>query len=163
MIGIIKRTFYDAPPSQIHYRYILTSVNAKKELVVFMHQSASCEWCYESMMKEYSERGHDCYAPDMPGFGGSYDPAEDPTSTRYYVEIYMGLFCHLHLPKMHLVGHHSGAALALEMRRFIQEEIFTCTLSAPALATPEEQGAMFKTLAAEWSKPKEDGSHLTKA
>jgi pimeloyl-ACP methyl ester carboxylesterase len=67
MTGIIKRAFYDAPKGQVHYRYILTDVEEKKAPVVFLHQSASCGWAYQSMMKEYALRGHDCYAPDMPG------------------------------------------------------------------------------------------------
>ena len=68
MTGVIKRAFYDAPLGQVHYRYILSSAKDKKAAVVFLHQSASCGWCYQTMMLEYAERGHDCYAPDMPGF-----------------------------------------------------------------------------------------------
>lgn len=67
MVEKIKRAFYDAPSGQIMYRYILASTNKNKAPVVFMHQSPSCGRCYESIMKEYAERGHDCYAPDMPG------------------------------------------------------------------------------------------------
>ncbi|KUJ21552.1 alpha/beta-hydrolase [Mollisia scopiformis] len=147
MTGNIKRAFHDAPLGQIHYRYIFTSATEKKAPVVFLHQSASCGWCYQSMMKD---------------FGASYDPVEDSTSTRYYVDIFMGLFRHLRLPKMHLVGHHSGAALAMEMSAVYPSEVFTCALSGPALAIPEEQAKMFKNLARELSKPKEDGSHLMK-
>jgi pimeloyl-ACP methyl ester carboxylesterase len=67
MLGVIKRAFWDAPQGQIHYRYILTTATEKKAPVVFLHQSASCGWAYQSMMKQYADRGHDCYAPDMPG------------------------------------------------------------------------------------------------
>jgi alpha-beta hydrolase superfamily lysophospholipase len=73
----------------------------------------------------------------------------------------MGLFRYLNLPKIHLVGHHAGASMALEIASVYPDEIFTCALSAPALATAEEQAAMFKVLAAEWNRPKEDGSHLS--
>lgn len=67
MAGVIKRAFWDAPEGQIHYRYILATAAEKKAPVVFLHQSASCGWAYQSMMKAYATRGHDCYAPDMPG------------------------------------------------------------------------------------------------
>jgi pimeloyl-ACP methyl ester carboxylesterase len=66
----------------------------------------------------------------------------------------------LKLGKVHLFGHHAGSGLAMEMAAVYPEEILTAALSAPALATPEMQASMFVTIAAEWSKPKEDGSHL---
>jgi pimeloyl-ACP methyl ester carboxylesterase len=74
----------------------------------------------------------------------------------------MGLFRNLKLPKMHLIGHHSGAALSMEMASVYPEEFHSVALSGPALATPEEQAAMFKTIAYKWSEPEEDGSHLMK-
>jgi hypothetical protein len=67
MVGTIRKAFYDAPDGQILYRYLLTDATEKKAPIVFLHQSASCGQCYHTMMKEYAERGHDCYAPDMPG------------------------------------------------------------------------------------------------
>ncbi|KAH8653071.1 Alpha/Beta hydrolase protein, partial [Tricladium varicosporioides] len=158
----IKRAFHDTTHGQIHYRYILTSATPKKAPLIFLHQTASCGWVYQNMMEEYAERGHDCYAPDMPGFGGSYDPTKDPKSSRFYVDVFMGLFHDLKLPKVHLVGHHTGAGLAIEMAAIYPSSILTVMLSAPALATPGEQSAMFNTLAGEWSKPKNDGSHLMK-
>lgn len=85
-------------------------------------------------------------------FGCSYDPPKDPESTRYYVNIWMGLFRHLKLPKMHLVGHHSGSAHAMEMAAIYPDEIFTVALSGPALMSEEEQAAAYKIIGGEWSK-----------
>ena len=174
MVGVIKRAFWDAPEGQIHYRYIFMTAIEKKAPVVFLHQSASCGWSYQLMMKEYVERGHDCYAPDMPGsawpdfffparklkqftdslfsFGCSYNPPNDPSSTRYYVDIWMALFRHLKLSKMHLVGHHSGSAHAMEMAAVYSDEIFTAALSGPALMSEEEQAASYKVIGGEFSK-----------
>lgn len=73
-MAVLKRAFYDAPDGQIHYRYILTDATDKKTPIVFLHQSASCGWCYGTLMKRYAERGHDCYAPDMPGYVLSMQP-----------------------------------------------------------------------------------------
>jgi pimeloyl-ACP methyl ester carboxylesterase len=95
-------------------------------------------------------------------FGASYDSVEDPTTTRYYVDVFTGLFRHLKLPKFHVIGHHAGSSIALEIAAVYPDEVFTCCLSSPAMATAEEQAIMFKTLASEWNKPKEDGSHLMK-
>ena len=93
-------------------------------------------------------------------FGGSDDIVENTTSTKFYVDTLMGLYRYLKLPKMHLVGHHTGSAMAMEMGAIYPEEILTVTCSAPALATPEEQAVLRKAFAEEWSKPKEDGSQL---
>lgn len=95
-------------------------------------------------------------------FGCSYDPAEDPTSTRFYVDIFMDMIHGLKLPEVHLLGHHAGSGIALEMAAVYPDQILTVALSAPALATSEMQASMFVTIAAEWSRPKEDGSHLMK-
>lgn len=95
-------------------------------------------------------------------FGCSYDPVDNPTSTRFYVDIFMNMFRALKFPKVHLFGHHAGAGLAMEMAATYPDEIQTVALSAPALATPEMQAEMFVAIAGEWSKPKEDGSHLMK-
>lgn len=93
-------------------------------------------------------------------FGGSDDLAENPTSTRFYVDTLMEIFRHLKLPKMHLVGHHTGAGMAMEMGAIYSDEILTITCSAPALATPEEQAVLYAALGEEWSKPKEDGTQF---
>jgi pimeloyl-ACP methyl ester carboxylesterase len=64
----------------------------------------------------------------------------------------MGFFRHLKLPKMHLIGRHSGSAHAMEMAAIYPDEIFTVALSGRALMSEEEQAAPFKAIGAEWSK-----------
>jgi alpha-beta hydrolase superfamily lysophospholipase len=61
----------------------------------------------------------------------------------------MGFFRHL---KLHLIGHHSGSAHAMEMAAIYPDEIFTVALSGPALMSEEEQAVSFKAIGGEWSK-----------
>ncbi|KAE9365114.1 hypothetical protein N431DRAFT_96063 [Stipitochalara longipes BDJ] len=63
----IKKAYFDAPDGQLHYRYLLTNQVPKKATCVFLHMSANSSRHFEAMMKFHSARGHDCFAPDMPG------------------------------------------------------------------------------------------------
>ncbi|KAF2808491.1 uncharacterized protein BDZ99DRAFT_464360 [Mytilinidion resinicola] len=42
---------------------------------ILLHKSASSSAYYDRLIAHYSARGHPCYAPDMPGFGNSFDPS----------------------------------------------------------------------------------------
>jgi hypothetical protein len=64
----------------------------------------------------------------------------------------MEFFRHLNLLKMHLIGHHSGSAHAMEMAAIYPDEIFTVALSGPALMSEEEQAASYKVIGKEWSQ-----------
>lgn len=164
-MATILKAYYNAPEGQIHYRYVLSASTTKKAPMIFMHQVASSSRMWETMMKEYSLRGHDCYAPDMPGFGGSFDPVENPKNTRYYVDIFMALFAAVvgADTKVHLLGHHTGAGLSIEMAATFPEKILSIALSGPAFMTPEEQEASYQVLCVgAFSKPEEDGGHLSR-
>ncbi|KAK3068094.1 hypothetical protein LTS18_000818, partial [Coniosporium uncinatum] len=73
--SILKKAYVDTTHGQIHYRYILPPAQhlAKIHPILFLHKSASSSASYESLMEHYASQGYACYAPDMPGFGGSFD------------------------------------------------------------------------------------------
>jgi pimeloyl-ACP methyl ester carboxylesterase len=64
----------------------------------------------------------------------------------------MEFFRYLKLPKMHLIGHHSGSAHAMEMAASYPDEILTVALSGPVSTTEEEQGASYKIIGKEWGQ-----------
>jgi pimeloyl-ACP methyl ester carboxylesterase len=75
----------------------------------------------------------------------------------------MKLFRGLSLGPAHLLGHHTGAGLAIEIAAIYPTEVSTITLSGPAFMTPAEQEASYQLLAVgPFSKPEEDGSHLAR-
>jgi len=73
----------------------------------------------------------------------------------------MGFFRGLSLGPVHIVGHHTGAGLSVEMAAVYPSEIKSIALSGPAFMTTAEQEASYQLLATgRFSKPEEDGSHL---
>lgn len=78
-MSVIKKAYFDDVDGQIHYRSISSTGSAKKAPIVFLHMSASNGGCFEKLMKIYSALGHDCYAPDMPGYGIANDSLHTST------------------------------------------------------------------------------------
>lgn len=58
----------------------------------------------------------------------------------------------LKLPKVHLIGHHSGSAHGMEMAAVYPDAFLSVALSGPALMTEEEQAAAYKTIGKKWSE-----------
>jgi len=58
----------------------------------------------------------------------------------------------LKLPKVHLVGHHSGSAHGMELAAVYPDALLSVALSGPALMTEEEQAAAYKTIGKKWSE-----------
>ncbi|RDW82784.1 hypothetical protein BP6252_03896 [Coleophoma cylindrospora] len=161
-MSVIKKAYFDDVDGQIHYRSVISQEPTKREPIVFLHMSASTGGQFEKLMKIYSALGHDCYAPDMPGFGGSFDPVEQPPNTGYYVKIYMNLLQSLGLTKWHVLGHHSGASLATEMAAEYPDHILSLCLIGAAIMTREDQVALNAKSNVPFNKPVADGSHLKK-
>ncbi|RDW85988.1 hypothetical protein BP5796_04313 [Coleophoma crateriformis] len=157
------RAFYDTPEGQIHYRYLHASVkDASKQPIILMHMSACSSLYYIEMMQLCAAVGYDCYAPDMPGFGDSYNPTYYPSNIRWYVEVFQLLVKHVGLTKFHVLGHHSGASIATEMAAVYPDEVLSLCVIGPALLTEEEQvGERIKNIVA-YNEPVMDGSHLQK-
>jgi len=63
----VKKAYFDAPDGQIHFRKLLSTAEIKRNPVIFLHMSASDGGHFEPMMDVFAARGHDCFAPDMPG------------------------------------------------------------------------------------------------
>lgn len=67
VMSSIKKAYFNAPDGQLHYRFLLTTQSPKKAPCVFLHMSANSSRHFETIMKLHAARGHDCFAPDMPG------------------------------------------------------------------------------------------------
>ncbi|TVY46891.1 hypothetical protein LOCC1_G002201 [Lachnellula occidentalis] len=162
-MSIIKRAYADTPSGQIHYRYLLNNNSTKRLPIVFIHMSASSSFCWEPLMRQYAPLGYSCYAVDIPGFGSSYDPVAVP-DTAYYVHIFADMFKSLGLfsTGFHLMGHHSGACLSLEMAVLYLAVVQSIALIGPVLLTAEERAQMKAQYYKPFNQPVPDGSHLAK-
>ncbi|RDW61303.1 hypothetical protein BP5796_11195 [Coleophoma crateriformis] len=167
--SVVKKGYADISLGQIHYRYALPTTAAQKTPIIFLHKSASSSKSYENLIEYYVSQGHPCYAPDMPGFGGSFDTELDPSppySTTWYCSIFEEVFRQLDLfaagKKVHLCGHHSGSTLALEMGVTYAEYIKSITMIGAGLMNEAERLEMKSHYFAPFNKPVMDGSHLLK-
>lgn len=166
----IKKAYVDLALGQNHYRYVLPATTTTLLPIVFLHKSASSSASYELLMKHYASLGHACYAPDMPGFGGSFDPDPDPATpytTTFYCSTFASVFEQLGLMDpskggFHVVGHHSGAVLAIEMAVTYATVVKSISLIGASIMTAEERAKMKEIFFKPFNKPVEDGSHLIK-
>jgi len=63
-----RKAYYDAPEGQVHYRYLPAATkNESKAPILLLHQSACSSVYYKEMIAILASKGHDVYAPDMPG------------------------------------------------------------------------------------------------
>lgn len=173
---MISKAYADTTYGQIHYRFALppAGVACKTNTIIFLHKSASSSASYDSLMRIYSMKGYKCYAPDMPGFGGSFEPSKEAVveisakGTAWYTEVFMEVFMRLHLVgrgnqgKCHVIGHHSGAALTVELATSYPDIVASICLVGPVVMSEEERAAMKDIYFKPFNEPQRDGSHLLK-
>ena len=107
--GRIVRAYAETPFGQVHYRHC-----GEGEPVVFLHQSAAWSATWEWLLPRVSEKFR-CFAPDTPGFGMSDPPPMDKPLANDYARIIVAFMDAVGLGKVNVVGHHTGASIAVEI------------------------------------------------
>ena len=132
---MLKKAYIDIEEGQIHYRYC--GDDESKPPLILLHQTASSSWMYERigerLLNEYK-----VIAPDTPGFGQSFSPAEHPTVNYYAQTMFEALDC-LGIRNFFLFGHHTGASIAAEMAAIQPDRVIKLILSGPPALTAEER------------------------
>lgn len=115
-------------------------------------------------MKALSALGYSCFAPDMPGFGSSFEPECDPPSISWYAGLYYATFSKLANFKhgCHVIGHHSGGVIGIELAAAYGDFCRTLTAVGPTVMSAEERRELSKTFLDPFNKPVLSGEHLTK-
>lgn len=103
----MRRAFVDTPWGQIHYREA-----GSGPPLVLIHQTADSGVMFSEVFPLLARHFH-VLAPDSPGFGDS-DPVSEPPGIRGYARFIGDFLDAMALPRTHLLGHHSGAAFALQ-------------------------------------------------
>ena len=152
---MIKKAYAEISKGQCHYRYKL----GRGIPIVFLHQTPSSSLMYEKLISELPESS--CFAIDTPGFGMSDDIAGSPNIEDYGNYI-LEVLDSLEIKEFHLMGHHSGASIALFIENQCSDLVQSLTLIGVFLATTEEKETMKKQTGLDWS-PREDGKHLINA
>ncbi len=149
----MTRAFFDTPLGQVHY---VDAGPAGGEPVVLLHQTPRSVDEYAGVIPRLAA-SHRVLAMDTPGYGCSDRPAEPPEVSDY-AAVVLALLDHLGLDAAHLVGHHTGAVVAIETAAAWPDRVRSLVLSGPVYLDEEtraELGAFF----AQW-RVQPDGSHL---
>ena len=146
-----RRAYVDVDGLQVHYR----SAGRAGAPVLLLHQSPSSSAMYEKLMHELADRFH-LFAPDTPGFGNS-DPLGE-VSVEGFAAIIKGFIGALDIGPCNVFGHHTGAAIAVQLAHDYPELVKAMALSGPTLLN-EEQRRSLPGLASPLP-PVPDGSHL---
>lgn len=133
-----RKAYADAPHGQIHYRHLHAPASTHLP-VVYLHKSASSSQMFEALMLSLGDT-FSGYALDNPGFGHSYEPICTP-DIGYYVDALLAALDDIGLPRFHLVGHHTGTCLAVEMATRYPARVHTVTMMGPAILTAQEREA----------------------
>ena len=152
----IRKAYVDLPEGQLHYRHVAGGDAAP---VVFLHQTASSGRMWEKVMRRL-EGPHPLYALDTPGFGGSFDPPGAPRMADYAGWM-LGAIEALGLEEVHLVGHHTGAAIGVELASRMPARVATLTMIGPNPLTAEERLVFAGKLGAPF-RPVRSGAYLLK-
>jgi pimeloyl-ACP methyl ester carboxylesterase len=101
------RGYVDTAEGQVHYRE-----TGSGDAVVLLHQSPSSSAMWEPLLPRLADAGFRAVAFDLPGFGMSDPPPEQPTLS-YYARRIVDAAAGLGLERYNLIGHHTGCAVAV--------------------------------------------------
>ena len=152
---MIQKAYTETSIGQCHYRFR----EGEGMPIVFLHQTPSSSLMYEEIIQLMPQ--NTCIAIDTPGFGMSDDISGNPNVADYGQSIIEALI-NIKIGDFHLLGHHSGASIALYMENEFNHMVSSLTLIGAFLATKEEKELMKNQTGLDWS-PKEDGTHLLNA
>lgn len=149
----IRKGYAPVPAGQIHYRVLDAAAGPP---LVLLHQTASSGAMFERLMTLLSG-DFPTLALDTPGFGAS-DPLPLPCTVADLAEALYAALVALGVAECYLFGHHTGAALAVQIASDHPGFVRKLALSGPPLLSPPQVTALLTSL-----PPfviAEDGSHL---
>ena len=153
-MGRIVKGYVETPAGQVHYRATLKERDAPP--LVLFHQTASSSAMYEPLMRELADDFW-MFAPDTPGFGGTFFPPGRPT-VAYYADVLYDSLQAMGIAEGVVFGHHTGASIAVQMVYDHPALARKMVLSGPPHLTPSEREVRKADVHATLIKP--DGSHL---
>ncbi|MEM6801746.1 MAG: alpha/beta fold hydrolase, partial [Bacteroidota bacterium] len=112
----IRRAYTDGPHGQIHYW-----TAGKGEALLLIHQSSSSQEEYTALVP-YLAEDYFLIAYDWPGHGSSDDPDHE-LGVESYTESALHILDHLGISKAHVLGHHGGALLSMNLSYIHPERV----------------------------------------
>ncbi len=150
----IKRGFADTPGGQIHY----ASAGSGKP-VLLLHQTPRSWDEYREVLPILARRFR-AIAMDTVGFGDSYRP-ERKGSIEEYARGVIDFLDAMEIERTALVGHHTGAVIAMEVAACYPERCERLVLSASPYVDAAERERRKTAPPIDHYEVREDGTHLT--
>lgn len=150
----IRRHFIEVPAGILHY-----AVAGSGPVVLLLHQTPRSWDEYRAVLPLL---GRHCraIAMDTLGFGDSCKPAPGRDSIELWAQVAMSLMDALNIDRLSVVGHHTGAAIAIEMAAAYPERIEAAVLSAAPLVDAGFRARHAGPVRIDNAVHKSDGSHL---
>jgi pimeloyl-ACP methyl ester carboxylesterase len=145
--------FFASPLGEVHF---IDTGSGDGPPLVLLHQTPRS-------VDEFAEvipilaTSHRVIAVDNPGYGASEVPARQPT-VEQYADTIIALLDHLGIAKATLVGHHTGAILAVDIDARHPERVDRLVLSGPHYMD-EELRQKLHEISVQW-RVRPDGSHM---
>jgi pimeloyl-ACP methyl ester carboxylesterase len=134
------RGYIDAPDGQqLHYR--VAGARGGTPLVL-IHQSPSSGAMWDPIMPKLAQCGYFAVAPDLIGHGASDRTPKPPTLEDYASGVW-NVVDMLGLDAIDVIGHHSGASIAIIMTTQQPARVRALALWGVPLMTPEREDSLY--------------------
>jgi pimeloyl-ACP methyl ester carboxylesterase len=149
-----RRAFADLSIGQVHYA---ASGDAAAPDVLLLHQTPRSWLEYREVLPLLGNRWHSI-AMDTAGFGDSAPVAH--ASIEAWAQVALELLDALHMDCAHVVGHHTGGVIAIEMAAAQPSRVASLVLSSTPYTGPAFRRARAERPAIDAVEQQADGSHL---
>ena len=153
----LHRSYASGPFGQVHYVFAGPQHDCDHTPIVLLHQTPRSWDEYRELIPLLAARRF-VVAMDTPGFGAS-DPPPIHSIDNYSTAV-LALADQLALPEMVLYGHHTGAAVALQVGCEAAKRVAAFVLSSVPRPHQNSQPADPSHPRIDYAETAEDGSHL---
>lgn len=129
----IRRGYVETVHGQVHYRTL-----GSGRALVFFHQTASASTMFEALMPELEGWR---IAPDTPGFGQSCRP-EAILTIPFCAGVLHEALLNLGVTECDAFGHHTGAAIAVQMAHSYSGFVRRLVLCGPPLLSADQKATL---------------------
>jgi pimeloyl-ACP methyl ester carboxylesterase len=141
----MRRGYVDVSRGQLHYRTAGTGPTT----VVLLHQTAASGAMYEAFVETYLA-GDDAtdfrfVALDTPGFGNSFVPPTHFDIGDFALDFLEALDA-LGVDSFHVLGHHTGVAMAVRLGVIVPERVRSVTMFGPLAITAEQNAEHYRAI-----------------
>jgi len=154
---VISRSFAQLSDGQIHYA---ECGPASGETVLLLHQTPRSWREFAGVLPIVGQR-YRTVAMDTLGFGDSARSADGTVSIERWAAVAVELLDHLGIDRAHVVGHHTGGVIAVEVASSHSERIGGLVLSSTPFTNAEFRKVRAERPPIDEVEPADDGSHLT--